>query len=64
MNQFEYTCVFIWGAGEKTTRILNEYGREGWELVAVTWVWEISKGQKERVRKGEVSKNGRRDIRR
>ena len=31
MKQFEYKCVFIWGAGEKTTRILNEYGREGWD---------------------------------
>lgn len=43
MKQFEYKCVFIWGAGEKTTRVLNEYGREGWELVAVAWVWHYFK---------------------
>jgi len=46
MKQFEYKCVFIWGAGEKTTRVLNEYGREGWELVAVAWVWHYFKRPK------------------
>jgi hypothetical protein len=29
MNRFEYKCIFIWGGGEKTSRVLNEYGREG-----------------------------------
>ena len=28
MKQYEYKCVFIWGFGEKTTRVLNEYGRD------------------------------------
>jgi hypothetical protein len=39
MQRFEYKCVFIWGGGEKTSRILTEYGEEGWELVSVNWVW-------------------------
>ena len=39
MEQFEYKCVFIWGGGYRTTRILNEYGREGWELVGVNFSW-------------------------
>lgn len=39
MDRFEYQCVFIWGGSEKTTKILNQYGREGWELTAVNWVW-------------------------
>ena len=37
MNKCEYKCVFIAGLEEKRTRILNEYGREGWELVSVFW---------------------------
>ena len=28
MKKYEYKCVFIGGMGEKTTRILNEYGRD------------------------------------
>ena len=43
MQKFEYICVFILGGGEKTTRILNEYGRQGWQLVAVTWAWHYFK---------------------
>lgn len=39
MRQLEYKCVFIWGGGEKTTRILNVYGREGWQLVSTYWCW-------------------------
>ena len=39
MERFEYKCVLILGGGERTTRILNEYGREGWELVAAWWAW-------------------------
>jgi hypothetical protein len=35
--------VFIWGLGEATTRKLNEYGREGWELVEVVWCWHYFK---------------------
>ena len=36
MKKFEYICVFIWGGGKKTSRILNEYGKGGWELTT-TW---------------------------
>ena len=43
MNRFEYKCVFIWGAGEKTARVLNEYGRDGWDLIAVWWCWHYLK---------------------
>ena len=27
MGPFEYKCIAIWGGGEKTARILKEYGR-------------------------------------
>jgi len=40
---YEYKCVFILGLGEKTTRILNSYGQEGWELVSVNWAWHYFK---------------------
>ena len=36
MKKLEYKCVFIFGGSEKTARVLNEYGREGWELVCVS----------------------------
>jgi len=45
MQQYEYKCVFIWGGGEKTSRILSEYGKEGWELVSANWVWYYFKRQ-------------------
>lgn len=43
MTRFEYRCVCILGAGERTTRILNEYGRDGWELVATCLFWHYFK---------------------
>ena len=43
MKHYEYKCVAIPGLGERTTRILNEYGRDGWELVCVVWVWHYFK---------------------
>lgn len=43
MKKFEYKCIFIWGGGTATTRRLNEYGRVGWELVAVFWCWHYLK---------------------
>ncbi len=43
MQKFEYKCVLITGLGEKSTRILNEYGQQGWELVAVVWAWHYLK---------------------
>ena len=41
--QWEYKCVFIWGLGEATTRALNEYGRQGWELVCTWGPWHYFK---------------------
>ncbi len=43
MMRFEYKCIFIWGGGEKTSRVLNGYGKEGWELVCVVWCWHYMK---------------------
>jgi hypothetical protein len=43
MAACEYKCIFIWGGGEKTSRVLNEYGREGWELVCTYWCWHYMK---------------------
>jgi len=43
MQKYEYKCTLILGGGEKTTRVLNEYGREGWELVSVVWAWHYLK---------------------
>lgn len=42
-TRFEYKCVWIIGAGERTARILNEYGATGWELVATCWFWHYLK---------------------
>lgn len=39
MQRYEHKCVFIWGLGASTTRALNQYGRDGWKLVAVSWCW-------------------------
>lgn len=43
MKKYEYKCVCIIGGGEKTTRILNEYGQQGWELVSTWYVWHYFK---------------------
>jgi hypothetical protein len=43
MQKYEYKCVAIAGLGEKTTKILNSYGKDGWELVGVTWIWHYFK---------------------
>jgi len=39
MVRYEYKCIFILGAGERTTRILNEYGRDGWDLINTWAIW-------------------------
>ncbi|MGX6444331.1 hypothetical protein ACWM35_14075 [Neobacillus sp. K501] len=39
MKRYEYKCVYIFGGGEKTTRILNEYGNQGWDLISTWWAW-------------------------
>ena len=43
MKQWEYLCTFILGFEERTTRIMNEYGQQGWELVCVNGPWHYFK---------------------
>lgn len=43
MKKYEYKCVFIGGGGEKTTRILNQYEQQGWELICVWFAWHYLK---------------------
>lgn len=43
MQKYEYKCVCIIGGGEKTTRVLNEYAQQGWELVSTWYVWHYFK---------------------
>lgn len=43
MKKFEYKCVYIFGGGERTARVLNEYGQQGWELVCVWAAWHYLK---------------------
>lgn len=43
MQRYEYKCVGIFGFGEKTSRVLNSYASEGWELVCVFWAWHYLK---------------------
>jgi hypothetical protein len=43
MNKYEYKCVFIFAGGGGTSRVLNEYGKEGWDLVCVWWAWHYLK---------------------
>ncbi len=46
MGKYEYKCVAICGLGDRTTRKLNEYGKEGWELVGNSWIWHYFKRKK------------------
>jgi len=43
MKKFEYKCAFILGMGNKTTKELNIYGQDGWELVTTYWAWHYFK---------------------
>lgn len=43
MIQYEYKCVSIMGLGETTTKALNAYGEDGWELVCVVGIWHYFK---------------------
>lgn len=43
MEKYEYKCVCILGGGKRTTRKLNEFGKEGWELVTVVFIWHYFK---------------------
>jgi len=45
MKRYEYKCVFILGLAKKTTKILNEYGKDGWELVNTWFTWFYFKKQ-------------------
>ncbi len=47
MKKLEYKAIMIWGAGGKTTRILNELGEQGWELVSSSWIWFYFKRKKQ-----------------
>ena len=42
MTKFEYKCVCIYGKW-RTTRVLNHYGKEGWELVTTRFTWHYFK---------------------
>jgi hypothetical protein len=42
-KKFEYKCVPILGLGRRTTQVLNEYGKDGWELVAIWAFWHYLK---------------------
>jgi len=33
LQKYEYKCVLILGAGDRTTRILNQYGQEAGNLL-------------------------------
>jgi hypothetical protein len=46
MQHYEYRVVSIFGLRTKTTKILNELGADGWELVAVWAVWHYLKRPK------------------
>ncbi len=35
MYSYEYKCVFIWGLSLRITKILNDFGAQGWELVEI-----------------------------
>ncbi|HEY5560692.1 MAG TPA: hypothetical protein VIK72_02870 [Clostridiaceae bacterium] len=43
MKKYEYKCMFIGAGGARTTRLLNEYGMQGWELVCTWWAWHYLK---------------------
>ena len=45
-NKFEYKCVAICGLSGKTTQKLNEYAKDGWELVSTNWIWHYFKRKK------------------
>jgi hypothetical protein len=43
MKKYEYKCIGIFGSCKKASRILSEYGKDGWELVCVYWAWHYLK---------------------
>ncbi|GAB6109027.1 hypothetical protein [Fusibacter bizertensis] len=43
MKKFEYKSVCILGTSERTTRIMNTYGQQGWEFVSSWFIWHYFK---------------------
>jgi hypothetical protein len=43
MKKYEYKCVRILGDGEKTAKVMNEYGLQGWEFVSSWFIWHYFK---------------------
>ena len=39
MKKWEYKCVFIAGTDARIEKILNDYGKDGWELVCINFIW-------------------------
>ena len=43
MKKYEYKCLCILGGGERTSQIMNEYGKDGWEFVSSWVIWHYFK---------------------
>ena len=39
VKKWEYKCVFIAGTDARIEKILNDYGKDGWELVCINFIW-------------------------
>jgi hypothetical protein len=39
MQKLEYKAIYIFGSATRTTRILNDYGHDGWELIGTWFCW-------------------------
>ncbi|HSQ88871.1 hypothetical protein [Romboutsia sp.] len=43
MKKYEYKYISIWEEPEKIIQKLNDYGKDGWELVCVWNTWHYFK---------------------